>query len=148
MQLTKNFHLTELTRSTTASRLGIPNNPNHEQIANLRLLCSKVLQPVRNHFKKPVLVTSGFRSGALNKAINGSPTSQHSHGQAADFDIPSVDNWVVADWIHRNLNYDQLILEYYSGGNTGWIHVSYSPRHKNQELTINRRGTFDGLRKR
>ena len=81
----------------------------------------------------------------MNTAIGGSRRSQHMLGQAADFEIPGIDNYTLADWIHRNLNYDQLILEFYSGGNSGWVHVGYSPRHKNQELTINRTGTFNGL---
>ena len=141
MQLTKNFFLSEFIRSETASRLNIPNVPNQTHINNLKLLCEKVLQPVRDHFKQPVIISSGYRSIELNKAIKGSLNSQHCLGQAADFDIPGIDNYDLAKWIEANLNYDQLILEYYEGGNTGWVHVGYSSRHLNQELMINAKGT-------
>lgn len=147
MQLTKNFHLSEFTRSQTASRKKINNTPNQQVVNNLKLVCEKVLQPVRDHFGKPIIISSGYRSRALNRAIGGSSKSQHMTGQAVDFEIPGIDNYTLADWIHRNLNYDQLILEFYTGGNSGWVHVGYSPRHLNQELTINNRGTFSGLKK-
>ena len=105
------------------------------------------MQPIRDHFDKPIIISSGYRSPTLNRAIGGSPTSQHCYGQAADFEIPGIDNYTLAKWIEANLNYDQLILEFYTGGNSGWIHVGYSPRHTNQELTINKYGTFNGLKK-
>lgn len=147
MQLAKNFQLSEFLVSQTAERLRLDNTPNAQNIANLKLLCEKVLQPIRDNFNKPVVITSGFRSVAVNRAIGGSTKSQHMQGQAADFTIPSIDNYQLAKWIEASLNYDQLILEFYTGGNTGWIHVGYSPRHLNQELTINRFGTFNGLKK-
>jgi len=147
MQLTKNFQLSEFLVSQTAERLRLDNTPNAQNIANLKLLCEKVLQPIRDNFNKPVVITSGFRSVAVNRAIGGSTKSQHMQGQAADFTIPSIDNYQLAKWIEASLNYDQLILEFYTGGNTGWIHVGYSPRHLNQELTINRFGSFNGLKK-
>ncbi len=147
MQLTKNFHLSEFIISQEATRRGIANNPNENEKMRLKLLCEKVLQPVRDHFNKPVVISSGFRSKELNSAIGGSKTSQHMRGEAADFEIPGMDNYDLARWIEANLNYDQLILEYYNGGNTGWLHVAYSTAHKNQELTINNQGTFSGLKK-
>lgn len=147
MQLTKNFQLSEFLVSQTASRNGINNTPNHTQIANLKLLAEKVLQPLRDHYQLPVSISSGYRSPALNRAVGGSPSSQHMTGQAADFQIPSIDNYTVAKWIQDNLNYDQLILEFFSGGNSGWVHCGYSPSHKNKELTINKFGTFQGLKK-
>lgn len=147
MQLSKNFALAELTHSQTASRLKLSNIPSAEIIKKMSLLCEKVLQPVRDHFDKPVIISSGYRSPAVNKAVGGSSSSQHMSGEAADFIIPSIDNFTLAKWIQDNLNYDQLILEFYTGGNSGWIHVGYSSRHKNQELTINRHGSFSGLKK-
>lgn len=145
MQLTKNFELSELIKSQTASRFNLDNTPNESVIKNLKLLCEKVLQPIRDNFDKPVIITSGYRSIAVNNAVGGSSKSQHCFGQAADFDIPGIANYDLAVWIKDNLNYDQLILECYTGGNSGWIHVGYSSAHKNQELTFNGRQYFNGL---
>lgn len=147
MKLSKNFHLSEFTISQTASRMRLNNTPTSDITKNLSLLCEKVLQPIRDNYQKPVIVSSGYRSPAVNRAVGGSSRSQHQFGQAADFTIPGIDNYTLAKWIENNLNYDQLILEFYTGGNSGWIHVGYSPHHLNQELTINRHGTFSGLKK-
>lgn len=147
MQLTKNFYLSEFLASQTASRFHLDNTPNFEVKNRLKLLAEKVLQPIRDHYNRPVIVSSGYRSPAVNRAVGGSPKSQHMTGEAADFEIPGIDNYELAKWIENNLNYDQLILEFYTGGNSGWIHVGYSPRHLNQELTINRFGSFSGLKK-
>ena len=113
MRLSKNFSLKELIRSETATRKGINNNPNEDNIENLQRLCDHVLQPVRAHFGKVVSVSSGFRSPELWLAIGSSATSQHASGQAADFEVYGLSNKVLADWIHDNLDYDQLILEYH-----------------------------------
>lgn len=146
MQLTKNFELSELIKSQTASRFHIDNTPSQIVISNLKLLCEKVLQPIRDNFDKPVIISSGYRSLKVNSKTHGSSqTSQHLTGQAADFDIPGIPNYDLAVWIKENLNYDQLILEYYTGGNSGWIHVGYSSAHKNQELTFNGKQYFNGL---
>ena len=128
MELTRNFTLSELTKSDTAIRHGIDNNPNADQIEKLKTLCEKILQPVRDHFGR-VKVTSGFRSPALCQKINSSPNSQHARAEAADFEVVGVDNCELADWIHRELEWDQLILEFYTPGepNSGWIHASYIP---------------------
>ena len=147
MQLSKNFHLSEFLISQTASRMRLDNTASEIAVVNLKMLCTNVLQPIRDHYQKPVIISSGYRSPAVNRAVGGSSKSQHMTGQAADFTIPSIDNWTLAQWIHRELNYDQLILEFYTGGNSGWIHVGYSPRHLNQELTINKWGSFNGLKK-
>ena len=92
MILSKNFTLKELVASQTADRKGINNNPNEDQINSLKLLCEKVLQPVRDHFGKVVSISSGFRSEELCEAIGSSKTSQHAKGQAADFEIFGVSN--------------------------------------------------------
>ena len=126
MNLTRNFTLSELTKSDTAIRKGINNNPSAEQIEKLKLLCENILQPVRDHFGR-VKITSGFRSVELCLAIGSSQNSQHARAEAADFECPGVDNAELADWIHKNLPYDQLILEFYTPGipDSGWVHVSY-----------------------
>ena len=128
MELTRNFTLSELTKSDTAIRKGINNNPNAEQVEKLKALCENILQPVRDHFGR-VKVTSGFRSVELCLAIGSSQNSQHAKAEAADFECMGTDNAELADWINQNLDYDQLILEFYdpSEPNSGWIHCSYVP---------------------
>ena len=127
MNLSRNFTLSELTKSDTAIRKGINNNPNAEQIEKLKTLCEKILQPVRDHFGR-VKVTSGFRSPELCQAIGSSVNSQHAKAEAVDFEVIGVDNCELADWIDRELEWDQLSLEYYVLGepNSGWIHCSYT----------------------
>ena len=127
MNLSRNFSLQELIKSDTAIRRGIDNNPNADQIEKLKALCENILQPVRDHFGR-VKVTSGFRSVELCTAIGSSANSQHAKAEAADFEVMGTDNAELADWINQNLDYDQLILEFYTPGepNSGWIHCSYT----------------------
>jgi hypothetical protein len=134
MNLSANFTLKEL----TVTRLSIDNTPDDATIENLKLLCEMVLQPVRNHFGKSVTVNSGYRSPEINAAVGGSKTSDHCKGQAADIEIDGLPNPELAQWIMDNLDYTQLILEFYTQGqpNSGWVHVSYDPNNlKKQELT-------------
>ena len=138
MNLSANFKLSELIKSETATRLDLDNTPNEEQIESLRLLCENILQPVRDHFGKPVKISSGFRAPAVNQATGGSATSDHCRGQACDFEIDGLSNPDVATWIMENLTYSQLILEFYVQGqpNSGWIHCSFNPEKLiKQELT-------------
>tara|TARA_R110000765_G_scaffold4841_2_gene15214 strand:- start:47 stop:541 length:495 start_codon:yes stop_codon:yes gene_type:complete len=136
MKLSKNFYLSELTKSQTATRMGLNNSPNEDQVENLRLLCERVLQPIRDHFNDIITVSSGFRDIILSEKIGSSRKSQHCKGEAADFEIFGVDNNKVSDEIKENLMFDQLILEYYIPGepNSGWIHVSYL-----KEINANRK---------
>ena len=137
-KLSENFTLGEMIRSEQAVRKGIRNVPGQSEIAALRLLCEQVLQPIRDHYDRPVIVTSGYRSPRLNTAIGGSKSSQHCKGEAADFTVSGVSNIEVCRWIERNLNYDQLIYEF---GESGWIHASYSAhRMRNMELSAKRIG--------
>ena len=126
MKLSANFSLAEMTKSQTATRKGIDNKPSTEHIENLIHLAETVLQPVRDHFGKPVAISSGYRSPELCEAIGSSSKSQHAKGEAADFEIPGVDNMQLATWINKNTNFDQLILEFYEPGdpNSGWVHCS------------------------
>ena len=143
MKLTQNFSLSELTRSQTATRKGIENQPHDEQLANLVALCECVLQPIRDHFGKSVRISSGLRVPELNAAIGGSTTSDHCRGMAADIEVPPVDNLELARWIEGSgLAFRQLILEYYDGTpDSGWIHVSYDPAdNKRQVLTATKQG--------
>ena len=84
MYLSKHFTLDELTKSATATRKGIDNTPNEQALKNLQDLVVNVLEPLRVHYGRPIIITSGFRCEKLNKAVGGSPTSQHVLGQAAD----------------------------------------------------------------
>tara|TARA_B100000927_G_scaffold190732_1_gene153768 strand:+ start:5306 stop:5767 length:462 start_codon:yes stop_codon:yes gene_type:complete len=126
MKLSNNFSLSELTKSQTATRKGIKNEPSTAHIENLIHLAESVLQPVRDHFGKPVMISSGYRSPALCEAIGSSSKSQHARGEAADFEIHGVDNKELATWISKNTEFDQLILEFYNEGdpNSGWVHCS------------------------
>lgn len=150
MKLSENFSLQELLKSQTAERKGISNKPEKpEHVTNLQTLCEKVLQPVRDHFARPVVINSGYRCPKLNKAIGSSSKSQHTKGLAADIEIPGVSNKELAQYIKDNLPFDQLILEFYNGvdPSSGWVHVSYVDDDKNrkQALTINKNGTFPGF---
>jgi zinc D-Ala-D-Ala carboxypeptidase len=137
-QLSEHFTLDEMIRSGTASRKGIRNVPGAAETAALKLLCEKVLEPVRAHYGKPVIVTSGYRSPRLNVAIGGSASSQHCTGEAADFTVHGESNIEVCRWMQANLNYDQLIYEF---GEAGWVHCSYSAtRMRNQELSAKKKG--------
>lgn len=138
MHLTKNFTLEELTKSETALRFGMDNTPNDEQLANMVALCECVLQPIRDHFGKGVKVNSGFRDPEVNAKVGGSKTSDHCKGMAADIEIPGVANAELAQWIVDNLEFRQVILEFYTPGipDSGWVHVSYNPGdNKKQVLT-------------
>jgi len=136
MNLTKNFTLEEMIKSETALRHGMDNTPGENEIGNLKLLCEKVLQPVRDHFGKGVKVNSGFRHPDVNAKVGGSRTSDHTRGQASDIEIPGVPNAELAEWIRDNLEYRQLILEFYTPGvpDSGWVHVSYVAEDNKKEV--------------
>ena len=141
MKLTNNFTLEELTKSETALRQNIDNTPTVEVVENLTRLAEKVLQPVREHYGKGVKVNSGFRSLAVNAAVGGvqgAKPSDHTRGMAADIEIPGLPNAELAQWIEANLEYTQVILEFYTQGipDSGWVHVSYDPSSlRKQSLT-------------
>ena len=137
MKLTENFSLNELTKSQTAERKGIDNTPSTEHQENLKSLCEMILQPIRDHFGQVVSVSSGYRSQELCVAIGSSTQSQHAKGQASDFEIFGVSNKELADWIDENLDYDQLILEYWKGEdepNSGWVHCSWVAENPRKQL--------------
>ena len=141
MKLSKHFSLTEFTKSQTAERKGIDNTPSEEHIEKMKVLCESVLESIRYQFEKPIMINSGYRSPDLCEAIGSKPTSQHAKGEAADIEIPGVDNAELAKYIQDNLNFDQLILECYTGDpSSGWVHVSYVGLHANRKdvLTYDR----------
>ena len=136
-QLTEHFTLEELTVSPTAKKLGLPNTPTAEHIENMRYCCEKILEPVRAKFG-PVTVNSSYRAPLVNKAVGGSKTSQHVNGQAIDFEVKGVDNKTVADWVADNLEFDQVILEFYTAGdkNSGWVHASIKKEGGNRKQRL------------
>ena len=137
MKLSKNFSLKELTKSQTAMRNDIDNSPNTEQIVNLTALCNCVLQPIRDEHGR-VDINSGLRVLELNRKIGSSDSSQHVLGMAADIECPAVDNFELAKWINNNLDFDQLILEFYTAGEptSGWVHVSYNRDGSNRKKAM------------
>ncbi len=173
MKLSNNFTLAELTKSHTADRLEIDNslvegrNDDTRIIVNLAHLCERVLQPVRENYDIPFAPSSGYRSMGLEAvlcepaikrylALTSDNTiagylnkKQHPKGMAADFEIPGVDNILLARWIERHLEFDQLILEFYKPNDptAGWVHASYDQHgnNRNQVLTIGATGVREGL---
>ena len=126
VRLSQNFTLQEYIKSQTALRQGIDNMPNEQHLEKAKLLFENVVQPVRDNFGVTV-INSGYRGPELNEAVGGSDKSQHCKGEAVDIECPGVPNYDVAKWIHDNLDFDQLILEFYTPGipDSGWVHVSY-----------------------
>jgi zinc D-Ala-D-Ala carboxypeptidase len=142
MKLTPHFTLDEMVKSQTALRLGLDNTPDPDEMESLLALCENVLEPVRVHWDKPVVVNSGFRSLPVNRAIGSKDSSQHAKGEAADIEIPGIDNLVLYYWIAEELDFDQLILEFYNGEpSSGWVHVSYvGLENRNETLRIDKSG--------
>ena len=149
MQLSKHFSLSEFEKSSTATRLGIKNKAGSGEIKNLTDLCYAVLEPVRAKFEKPVFITSGYRSEQLCEAIGSKKTSQHTRGEAVDFEIMGISNLQLALWIQNNCAFDQLILEFWKedeGANSGWVHCSYKEgSNRKQVLTFNGKEFKNGL---
>jgi hypothetical protein len=142
MNLTANFTLAEMVKSETALRHDMDNTPGEAEIANLKTLCEKVLQPIREHYGKGVKVNSGFRHPEVNAKVGGSKTSDHCKGQAADIEIPGVANADLAQHIVDTYDFTQVILEFYTPGvpDSGWVHVSYDPANlKKQVLTATKK---------
>lgn len=134
MNLGAYFTLEELTVSQAAARRGLKNQPGATELANLRELVAQILDPLRESVGRPVVVSSGFRSVLVNRAIGGASNSQHTLGQAADFIVPGMTTQQVVDRIRAlGLPFDQLIEEFGS-----WVHVSYGPRHRRQVLRARR----------
>ena len=136
----KYFTLEELTASATAKRMGIDNTPTPKIIDNLQALVDNILDPLRMHWGRPVIVTSGYRCPKLNKAVHGAALSQHRVGMAADIrtvsDDPVENKKLLRLIIDLKMPFDKLIAEYVDkNGNPDWIHVSYGPEHRHIMLT-------------
>jgi len=140
MKLSEHLSLSEVIRSESAKRRGISNMPTAEHIENFKLLAEKVFQPIREHFRCPIHISSGYRSKELNAAIGGSLTSQHCQGEAIDIDMDGTPNGVtnrmVFDYIKDNLEFDQLIYEFGDSNNPDWVHVSYESSGKQRKQIL------------
>ncbi len=140
MKLSEHLDLSEVIRSESAKRNGISNMPTEAHIANLRLLAEKVFEPIRNNFRCPIIISSGYRSKELNSKVGGSATSQHSSGEAIDIDMDgtpnNVTNKMIFDYIYKNLEFDQLIWEFGTNENPDWVHVSYESTGKQRKQAL------------
>ena len=139
MKLSEHLNLSEVTRSESAKRNGISNMPTAEHIENFKVLAEKVFQPIREHFRCPIIISSGYRSKELNAVIKGSSsTSDHCFGRAIDIDMDgtSISNNEVFDFIRKNLKFKQLIAEFPVNGKLSWVHVSYDANNLKNEILV------------
>lgn len=138
MQLSKHLSLAEVTRSESAKRNGISNEPTAEHLENFKKLAEKVFEPIREHFNAPIHISSGYRSAALNKKIGGASSSQHCSGEAIDIDMDgtAITNKQVFDFIKQHLEFDQLIWEFGTTSNPDWVHVSYESTGKQRKQVL------------
>jgi len=137
LKLSENFTLQEFTKSQTAIRMDIDNTPDDGHLENAKALFDNVVQKVRDHFGVTT-INSGYRGPELNKAVGGSSKSQHCHGEAADIECPGVANADLAQYIVDNLDFDQVILEFYTPGidDSGWVHVSHKSDGSNRKRAL------------
>lgn len=140
MKLSAHLDLAEVTRSETAKRKGISNMPTPEHLENFKKLAENIFEPIRKHFGVPIMISSGYRSKALNTAIGGSLTSQHCSGEAIDIDMDGssngVTNKMVFDYAKANLNFDQLIWEFGTKENPDWVHISFESTGKQRKQIL------------
>ena len=138
MSISKHISYREGVYSITATRLGIKNNPNAEQMKNMIAIAEEVFEPLRAYVGGPIKINSFFRSPELNKAIGGSTKSQHCHGQAIDLDdtFGRATNAEMFEFIREHLNFDQMIWEFGDDDNPDWVHVSYVNEKDNRQRCL------------
>lgn len=140
MKLSDNLSLAEVTKSVTALRNGIANTPTQSHLTNLKAVAKNIFQPCREHFGKPLAVTSGYRSKELNALIGGSSRSQHSLGEALDIDAQvygGLTNRELFMYIKDHLDFDQLIGEFPDNfGEFAWVHVSFKADGNRKEVLV------------
>jgi len=137
MKLSAHLSLKEVTKSNTATRHGIDNNPTNEHLINLHSIAKHIFEPIRVHFGVPIGVISGYRSEALNKAVKGSKTSDHCKGKALDLDADmfgKLKNIDIFNYIKDNLEFKQLIYEYGTDIEPAWVHVSFDPENNKKQV--------------
>lgn len=151
MKLSEHLDLSEVTRSESAKRKGIRNEPTAEHLENFKKLAEHIFEPIRNHFNTSIHISSGYRSKALNSAIGGASSSQHCTGEAIDIDMDGsssgVTNKMIFEYIKSSLNFDQLIWEFGSDSNPDWVHVSYESSNKPQRKEILKATKINGTAK-
>lgn len=140
-RISEHLDLSEMTRSDTAKRLGISNMPTPEHIENFKKFAEHCFEPIRNHFRVPIHISSGYRSKELNDATPGSSkTSDHAVGRAADIDMDNSSNGVtnndIFHWAIANLKFKQVIAEYPVNGLLSWVHISYDENNLKNEVLI------------
>ena len=136
MKLSAHFALAEFTRSESAKRHGVSNEPTPEHLKNLITLCEKVLEPIRMKFG-PINISSGYRSKALNHYIGGSLNSQHCEAKACDIDMDGMggpSNTEIFNYIKDSLDFDQLIWEFGDNNKPDWVHVSYNEGKNRKQM--------------
>tara|TARA_R110001632_G_C11312370_1_gene414819 strand:- start:408 stop:869 length:462 start_codon:yes stop_codon:yes gene_type:complete len=139
MKLSENLSLNEVIKSNIAIRRGIDNNPTQEHLEALEDIADNIFQPIREHFKVSIGVTSGYRSRKLNEAVDGSKDSQHSKGEALDLDADmygKITNKQIFNFIKDNLVFDQLIWEFGTDNEPNWVHVSFTTRRPNRMIIL------------
>jgi uncharacterized protein (DUF433 family) len=139
MKLSENLDLSEVIRSESAKRSGIDNMPTEKHLESLKLLATNIFQPIREHFKVPIHISSGYRSEKLNRLVPGtSLTSDHCFGRAIDIDMDGtkISNNDVFHYIKNNLKFKQLIAEFPINGNLSWVHVSYDENNLKNQILI------------
>lgn len=140
MKISKHITLEEAIKSQVAIRKGINNCPTREIINNMTEVATKCFEPLREWYGKPIGISSFYRSVALNRAVKGSPRSQHCQGLAIDIDADIFNNGItnrqIYRWLANNVDFDQLIWEYGDGKNPAWVHISYVSKSKNRRQQI------------
>ena len=132
MKLSQHFALAEFTRSESAKRHGVSNEPTPAHLENIKVLCERILEPIRAKYG-PIVISSGYRSKTLNHYIGGALKSQHLEGKAVDIDMDgmgTVTNKEIFEYIKYNLDFDQLINEF----NYAWVHVSYNAGKNRKQI--------------
>ena len=142
MEISEHISYAEAVKSQAAHRNGFSNEPNAEQLQCMHDVAEAIFEPVRTHFGIPIAVSSFFRSIGVNAVIGGTKNSQHTKGQAIDIDADiygGVSNRNIFDFIHKNLEFDQLIWEFGDIDNPGWVHVSFVKQHNRMDVLISAR---------
>ena len=136
--ISEHISYNEAIKSNTATRLGIKNDPNEDQLDNMVKLAEQIFEPLRTYANGPIKVNSFFRSVELNKAIGGSSKSQHCHGQAIDLDdtFGHLTNAEMYRFIKEHLDFDQMIWEFGDDDNPDWVHISYVSPEENRKRCL------------